>query len=131
MLTLTNAFSPVQFPRIIFTELRFNDDVQILSFLIQLWTGLAANALVCTSDLLTIANGTSSFLTRQTSPAAGLGISDRDRYFIVSSHATPTGYADAMAVARAAANDPASRRAALETHIVATHFAANLAGGIS
>jgi hypothetical protein len=131
MLTLTTPFSPVQFPRIIFLELHPNDDVQILSYEAQLWSGLAANALVCSTGILTIANGTSSLLTRQTNPAAGLIISDRDRYFVVSSHATPTGYTDAMAVARAAANDPVSRRAALEAHIVATHFAANLAGGIS
>jgi hypothetical protein len=133
MLTLTTPYAAVQFPRLILTELHLNDDLQILTFDVQLWTGLAVNALVCSVPML-IQNGISSLLSKQGSPAAGLVINDPLRYFILSSRSTPTGYTDAYTAARAAANTPAARRTALETLISslgAGHIDASLAGAIS
>jgi hypothetical protein len=131
MLTLTTVFPAVQFTRLIFTEFQPFDLQQLLTFKVQLWTGLAVNSMVCEVEMA-ISNTASVLLSRQGSPAAGLVVTDRDRYFIVSSRSTPTGYTDAMAAARTAANTPGARRTALETHVLsAGHIAADLTGGIT
>ena len=106
----------------------FDEDAEILRVAVELRLAAATNALIV-AVLLEITNVESDKIARQATPAVGLNIDDRDRYFVRTKRATPTGYTDAMNAWKAGAT-PAARKSALEAHMLAAgHIdATSLAG---
>lgn len=105
----------------------FDEYLERLTVTIKLMTAPGTGSTVTTVELV-ITNTDSQKVARQTSPAVGLPIGAVERYFIVTSRATPTGYTDAFSAWKAAAT-PAARRDALTAHLYsAGHIEASLAG---
>jgi hypothetical protein len=105
------------------------DDIEALITRVELRTSAANGRRLICSVVMEIRNGTSTTLARQSSPVAGLDYCHSGYYFIVGNRITASGYTDAMAAWRAAANTPSARRTAMEAHFLsAGHIDASLAG---
>lgn len=107
----------------------FDEEVKELSFTVELRTSNASGARLVTRVPMVIRDGLSDQLSRQDVIPAGTGIDDWTAYFKRTQRTTATGYTDAKAAERAAANSPSARRTAMEAHVAsAGHIDATLAG---
>lgn len=128
-ITLTTTFTLPNGARMEFPKWRFDDDSEIWTVPFELRTTVPTNRRLITAGILFITNGTCSLLSRNASPAVGLNIDDFAHYFVQTARQVATGYTDARAVERGAANTPAARRTALEAHLFsAGHIDSSLAG---
>ncbi len=108
--------------RIVFGTFHFDDDNLICNFTADLKTTVGTNRQIC-HLVCYVADGISTVVSRQASPANNLNIDDSTYYFIQSTRSTPTGYTDMKTAERAATNTPAGRRTACEAHLFsAGHF---------
>lgn len=65
-------------------------------------------------------------LRQDVAPAAGGMLTDWQIYFKVVKRATPTGYTDLRAAEKAANNNPAARRTAVEQHLASAGHVDNV-----
>ncbi len=106
--------------RFVFSSFIFNDDLQELRFTVDLKTSVAAgdaSVIRRPVDFL-IKNGICTFMSRQATPAAGLAVSDPDRYFVMGTRTVPAGYSAAKTAERGAADTQAGRRQTMEAHVL-------------
>lgn len=127
-ITLTTPFVLQNGTRLVFGKFDFNDETQVMTVPMELRTPPATDAPVA-RYVLTITNGTCSLLSRQASPAVGLGIDDPTRYIVQSTRTVATGYTDAMTAWRGATNTSSGRKTAMEAHMLsAGHIDSSLTG---
>lgn len=127
--SLNTGFTLPNGMRLEFGRFDFNDDDQILTVPFELRTGTPSGRRYICGGMLRIRNGDCSLLSRNTNPEPGLDISNPTHYFVQSSRVVATGYTDAKAAERAAANTPGARRTANEAHLYsAGHIDSSLAG---
>ncbi len=77
----------------------FNDDLTECKFTVTLNAGASTGTRVCSWNM-TIRDGISDMVARQSSPAVGLNVEDSTRYVILSTRTTATGYTDLIAAWR-------------------------------
>lgn len=130
-LALTVNFNLPGGTRLVYGKFDFDDDNEILTYPLQIRTSGTTDCLICQTTMV-IRNGISTAVARQASPAVGLNIEDIQRYLVLSTRSTPTGYTDAKTADRAAANNKAARRLANETHqSTAGHVDATTLAGVN
>jgi hypothetical protein len=129
-ISLTVNFTIPNGARLEFPNLsNFDDDTEIWRVRVELRTSSPNGRRLIAATELQIRNGPCHQLERQVAPPVGLTIGDVDNYFVVTSRNVATGYTDARAAERAAANTPAARRTALEAFLfTAGHIGTSLAG---
>jgi hypothetical protein len=114
-INLTADFVFLPGRRLVIAKARSNDEEQLLLIDAELRTSSATEQVI-SKRIVEVRNGPgqSDRLRRNPSLAAGQPFS---RWLLVDDKVLllPTGYTDAMAAMRAAANTPSARRAALET----------------
>jgi hypothetical protein len=109
----------------------FDDDQETWTVKVELRTSSPNGRRLICATTLQIRNGVCHQLERKIpgAPEASLNIDDVNYYFAVTSRTVATGYTDAKAAERAAANTPSARRAALEAFLfTAGHIGSSLAG---
>lgn len=127
MFNLTTTFNLPAGSRLDIKPSNIDDDLQTMLVSITLMSAPGTGTPIAMVTL-ELTNIESDKIARQASPAVGLVIHDRDRYFIRSRRATPTGFTDAINAWRGGAT-MAARRTALEQHMLAAgHLDATLTG---
>lgn len=105
----------------------FDDDTGACLFRLTLKTNNVSSARICAWDMI-LRDGTSHRVQRQASPAVGLNIEDTQRYVIIDTRSTPTGYTDAVNAWRSSGTAN-NRQAAFKAHLLsAGHIDASLTG---
>jgi hypothetical protein len=127
MLTLTTSFNLPAGSRLDIKPTTIDDEAQTMLVTVTLMSAPGTGSAIAMTTL-ELTNVESDKLARQTNPAVGMVIHDRDRYFLRTRRATPTGFTDALTAWRGGAT-MAARRTALEQHLLAAgHLDATLTG---
>lgn len=112
---LTTNFNLPGGSKFIFGKFDFDEDAGTLTYPVELRTSGATDCLVFRTTMV-IRDGISTTLARQPTPPVGLNIEDIQRYLILGTRSTPTGFTDAFTAMRAAGNTKVLRRLANEAH---------------
>lgn len=124
---LTTPFSIPNATKLEISRPLFDDDSGECSFSVTLRTNNVTAAKIC-SWCMIIKDGTSDKVARQASPTVGLNVEDRDRWVILTTRTTATGYTD-LVNAWKTGNNSNNRQSAFKALLLsAGHIDSTLTG---